>query len=465
MTTKHLRKALQHFQQVLSPPGGSALTDGQLLARFVANRDEAAFAVLVRRHGLLVFGVCRRVLRHTQDAEDAFQAAFLILARKAGSVRQYKSVGGWLYRVAYHTALQAKADNDRRRAREKQVEEMPQLSDYGNQPPDWLPLLDRELSLLPERYRDPLVLCHLQGRARKEVARQLGIPEGTLSSRLATARKMLARRLSRRGLALSGGALAAALSEGIVSAVPTPLVSATAKVATLVSAGEFSAVSTSVGVLMKGAIQTMLWAKLKLAVGAVMVVMALGASGLVYQASGQSGSGGKGGGRPATELDVLKQEVELLKLKLQVVEQKLKAQDEELRALRADGKGGAKKEAAGVSEALQEEIRRRKADDVESLREAARKSLESRQRKDLEAQQRALAWSLAEAAQNLQLTGENLALLGQQRKSDPLQEAEAALKALREARDTESQRKAADALEKALQKLREQLKKQEGLSK
>jgi hypothetical protein len=271
--------------------------------------------------------------------------------------------------VAYYTALRAKALCDKRKAREKQLEDLPQLSDSGIRTPDWLPLLDRELSLLPEKYRQPLVLCHLEGLARKEVARQLGLPEGTLSSRLAVGRKMLALRLTRRGLTLSGGVLASALSESIATAVPSSLVSNTVRVALLVSAGEFSAVSTSVGILMKGAFQTMLLTKLTLAVGAVMVVMALGASGLVYRASGQSGPAGKSG-RPATELDVLRQEVELLKLKLQLVEQKLKAQDEELRALRADGKGGAKKEPAGVSEALLETIRKQKADDVEALRKA-----------------------------------------------------------------------------------------------
>jgi hypothetical protein len=247
------------------------------------------------------------------------------------------------------------------------------------------------------------------------------------------------------------------------------------KVATVVAAGEFSAVSTSVGILMKGAFQTMLLAKLKLAVGALMVVMALGACGLVYRASGQSGPAGKSG-RPATELDVLRQEVELLKLKLEVVEQKLKKQDDELHALRAEGKGGAKKEPAGVSESLVETIRKQKADDVESLRKAEDRSLESRKLKDLEGELKALR-DAERRANDLRLLKEledvrlsqsadkNRELLGQQTKSDPLQEAEAALKALREARDPEAQRKAADALEKALKKLRAQQKKQEGSAK
>jgi hypothetical protein len=220
---------------------------------------------------------------------------------------------------------------------------------------------------------------------------------------------------------------------------------------------------------MKGAFQTMLLAKLKLVVGAVMVVMALGASGLVYRASGQSGPAGKSG-RPATELDVLRQEVELLKLKLQLVEQKLKKQDDELRALRADGKGGAKKEPAGVSESLVETIRKQ-TDDVESLRKAEDRSLESKKLTNLEdelkalrdAERRANDLRLLKDLEDVRLSqsaDKNRGLLGQQTKSDPLQEAEAALKALRQARDPEAQRKAADSLEKALKRLREQQKKE-----
>ncbi|HEY7153148.1 MAG TPA: sigma factor, partial [Gemmataceae bacterium] len=119
----NLSKVLEHLHQILAPPGGD-LTDGQLLARFVAARDEASFAALVRRHGPMVLGVCRRLLRHAQDAEDCFQATFLVLARKASAVKR-ESVGSWLYAVAYRTALEARAVNARRRRRERQVEDMP----------------------------------------------------------------------------------------------------------------------------------------------------------------------------------------------------------------------------------------------------------------------------------------------------------------------------------------------------
>jgi RNA polymerase sigma factor (sigma-70 family) len=468
-----LNEVLRHLHRVLKPPDGG-LTDGQLLARFIATRDEASFAELVRRHGPMVWRLCQRVLGHVHEAEDCFQATFLVLACKAAAILKQESVGSFLYGVAYRTARKAKAIHSRRMARERQVGEMPQPEVPSSEVDDWRPRLDHELSLLHEAYRSVIVACDLEGRSRKEAARLLGLSEGTVSSRLARGRRLLAKRLSRYGLSLSGVSVATALSEGMASTVPGPLVSATGKVATLVAAGEFSAVSTSVGVLMKGAFHAMLWAKLKLAVGAVMVVVALGASGLVYRASGQSGAAGKGGGRPATELDVLRQEVELLKLKLELVERKLKAQDDELRALRADGKGGVKKEAARVNESLQEAIRKQKPDDVESLRKAEDGSMELRKLQDLQGELKALRdgerkalglgkpagleaerKSLDGAAQQQKIVEDLNELLSRQTKSDPLQQAEAALKALREAPDAEARRKAADALEKALKKLRE----------
>jgi RNA polymerase sigma factor (sigma-70 family) len=448
-----LNKVLDHLHRTLSPTGGE-LTDGQLLARFIASRDEWAFAALVRRHGPMVLGVCRRMLRHVQDAEDCFQATFLVLARKAAVVKR-EAVGSWLYSVAYRTSLRARAVHARRRAREIQVEDMPHPEVIPDETQDWRPWLDQELNLLPETYRAVIVACDLEGRSRKEAARLLGLAEGTVSSRLARGRCLLAKRMSRYGLALSGGALAVTLSEGMASAVPASLVSVTVKVAVLVSAGEFSAVSTSVGVLMKGAFQAMLLTKLKLAVGAVMVVMALGASGLVYRASGQSGPAGKGGaGRPATELDVLKQEVELLKLKLEVVQEKLRAQELELRALRV---------SAGTAGKTETEIKR----DVEKLKsdlsmweERAAWSKRMSDRKYVTAAQ-----AEADAARMRAARRAVLEAVAQLVVRDGLQDAEAALRALREARDTEAQRKATDALEKALQKLREQQKKQEGPAK
>src|SRR5262245_37708928 len=193
MATHRLRKALGHLQSALTPPEG----DGPLLARFVACRDEAAFAALVRRHGPLVLGVCRRVLRHAQDAEDAFQATFLVLVRKAASIVPRERGANWIYGVAHQTALKARATAARRKGRERQVTGMPEPAvaeqDHWR---DLQPLLDEELSRLPDKYRSVIVLCDLEGKSRKETARQLGCPEGTVAGRLARARAMLAKRLA-----------------------------------------------------------------------------------------------------------------------------------------------------------------------------------------------------------------------------------------------------------------------------
>jgi RNA polymerase sigma factor (sigma-70 family) len=249
-------------------------TDAQLLERFVARRDEAAFAALVRRHGPMVLGVCRRTAGHAQDAEDAFQATFLVLARKAASLRAPARLAAWLYGVAFRTARKARAAADRLRGRERQVSKMPQPLVEDDVPwQDVSPRIDLELSRLPDRYRVPIILCDLQGKTRKEAARQLGVPEGTLSSRLATARRTLARRLARYGLAVSGGAVAAALARQATAAVPAALADATARAA---SGAAACLVSAKVAALTEGVMKAMLWAKLKVA-----AVMVLAASAVV----------------------------------------------------------------------------------------------------------------------------------------------------------------------------------------
>ena len=176
---------------------GAGLTDGQLLKRFLTQRDDAAFAALVRRHGPMVLEVCRRALGNHHDAEDAFQVTFLVLARKATSIGQPELLGNWLYGAAYRAALEAKAA--RRRVKESQVSAMPEPEAPAQ--PDVLlelrPVLDQELSRLPDKYRIPMVLCDLEGRTCRDAARQLGIPERTLSGRLTTATRYLSgRRLS-----------------------------------------------------------------------------------------------------------------------------------------------------------------------------------------------------------------------------------------------------------------------------
>jgi RNA polymerase sigma factor (sigma-70 family) len=340
MRADGLKRALEHL---CLADGG--LTDGQLLARFIDGHDEAAFAALVRRHGPMVLGVSRRLLGNAHDAEDAFQATFLVLARKAASVVKREAVASFLYGVAYRTALRAKARAVKRRAVERQVEVMPQPEVPPAEAQDWRPLLDRELSALPEKYRAPIVLCDLEGKTRREAARQLGLVDGTLVSRLATARRMLARRLVRCGLTLSGGALAVALAEGASAAVPAALAVTTVKAAALVAAGKTAGVATPAAVLMNEVLRAMLMTKLKVYVAVGVVAVLLGAGGFAFRAAAQTRAAGesppaekRAEARPLTDLELLRREVDILKLQMEVMQEKMRLQEAELRALK--GKGG-----------------------------------------------------------------------------------------------------------------------------
>src|SRR4051794_32710136 len=192
---------------------GAGWTDGQLLADYLSRRDEAAVAALVRRHGPMVWGVCRRILCNHHDTEDAFQTTFLVLLRRAASIASRELLANWLYGVAHQTALKARATTAKRRSRERQLATLPEPAvlepDRGR---DLQPLLDQALCRLPDKYRSVIVLCDLEGKSRKEAARQLGCPEGTVAGRLARARAMLAKRLAGHGAVLADGALAAVLS-------------------------------------------------------------------------------------------------------------------------------------------------------------------------------------------------------------------------------------------------------------
>src|SRR5262249_11352360 len=214
MATRQMSEVIRHLRSAVLLRDGAGLTDGQLLEGFLSHRDEAALAALVLRPAPMVWGVCRRVLRNEADAEDAFQATFLFLVRKAASIASRELLSNWLYGVAYRTALKARATAARRGARERQVPEMPEpeVAPRGL-PHDLQSLLDQELSRLPDKYRVAIVLCDLEGKTRPEAARELGCPEGTVAGRLARARGMLAKRLARHGTVLSGGSLAAALSQ------------------------------------------------------------------------------------------------------------------------------------------------------------------------------------------------------------------------------------------------------------
>lgn len=275
MATNQISGVIQHLRNVLRD--GVGLTDGQLLEDYVSCRDEAAIEALVRRHGPMVWGVCRRVLGNLHDAEDAFQATFLVLVRRAASISSRELLANWLYGVAHQTALKARATAAKRKWRETQVTTMPEPAVV--QPDQWhylQPLLDEELSRLPEKYRGVIVLCDLEGKTRTEAAGQLGCAEGTVASRLARARIMLARRLRKRGIALSGGALAAVLSQQAASAgVPTSVVTSTIK------AASGAAISANIAALTEGVIKTMLFTKLR-TVFAVVLMLGFVATGAIF---------------------------------------------------------------------------------------------------------------------------------------------------------------------------------------
>jgi RNA polymerase sigma factor (sigma-70 family) len=252
--------------------GGVA--DGELLERFVRERDQSAFAALVRRLGPMVLGVCRRVLRHEQDAEDAFQAAFLVLVRRAAAVRPPGAVGGWLFGVARRTALEARRAAARRRAHEARA--TPRTEAPEAPEPDLRAVLDGELAALPDAYRAALVLCDLEGRSRRQAARELGVPEGTVASRLARGRWMLGRRLARRGLPWSAAGLTLALARG-ASAVPVLLFDSTVEAAGLLAAGRAAALSPRVVALTEGVRKAMGTLKLKAAAAVLLALGVLGA--------------------------------------------------------------------------------------------------------------------------------------------------------------------------------------------
>src|SRR6516165_4878130 len=213
MTSKQAGLILQHIRRLAGRRPIAELPDALLLERFITQRDEAAFETLVRRHGPMVLNVCRSVLHHEQDAEDAFQATFLVLIRKADSIRQPEAVAGWLYEVAYHVAVKAQAEAARRRAQERNVCPMASADPTLDMTlRDLRRVLHEELRRLPDKYRVPLVLCYLEGRSQEEAAAQLGWSKGTFRGRLDRGREYLRRRLAARGVALSALLCAAAVA-------------------------------------------------------------------------------------------------------------------------------------------------------------------------------------------------------------------------------------------------------------
>ncbi len=273
MTGASSREVLRNLNTLFQFGAAGLLSDQDLLERFVSGdreTPEGAFAVLVARHGAMVLGVCRRVLGNRHAAEDAFQATFFVLARKASGIARREQLACWLHGVARRAALDARARATRQRARENRLGAM---STFKQPDPidsnELREILDEELSRLPERHRAAIVLCELEGLSRREAAGRLGVSEGTLSSRLARAKTRLRDRLTHRGLALSAAGLASALTaDARAVTVPTLLADSTIRGASLVASGSSltGVVSTSVVTLTEGVLKAMLLGKLKLVI-------------------------------------------------------------------------------------------------------------------------------------------------------------------------------------------------------
>jgi RNA polymerase sigma factor (sigma-70 family) len=282
MDSAPMTAVLRHLHRLVTPHAAEQPADRHLLERFLACRDEAAFAALVRRHGAMVLGVGRRLLHDADAAEDVFQATFLVLARRAASIRKRQALGSWLYGVAYRVAARARDAAASRRRRERRAAALAPADPAAEV--TWRELgavLDEELRRLPDRFRAPLVLCYLEGRTQDEAARELGCSKSTLRRRLEHGRDMLRRRLLRRGVVLSVGLLAAALSQGPApAAVSAALVGATARAGVLSRAGPAgaTAVSPKVAALVDGVSRTTALTRLRVA-AVVLAVALLGAGG------------------------------------------------------------------------------------------------------------------------------------------------------------------------------------------
>jgi RNA polymerase sigma factor (sigma-70 family) len=290
MARERLDGVLRFLHQLTDDGPG----DGELLERFARQRDQDAFTTLLRRHGSLVLGVCRRILQHEADAEDVFQATFLVLARKASSIRKREAVGSWLHGVALRLARQARLRALRRRARERAVVDVPREEAV----PEFLwrdlrPVLDEEIAQLPGRYREPFILCHLEGKTNEQAARELALPLGTVLSRLSRGRALLRERLTRRGLTLSTGMLVTALARQADAAVPAAWIERTSRAALLFAAGKGLAagtVSVSAALLAEGVLKAMFMTRVQM-VGAVLLLACMAGTVVYSQAPGDEKPG------------------------------------------------------------------------------------------------------------------------------------------------------------------------------
>jgi RNA polymerase sigma factor (sigma-70 family) len=280
--------AVLSYLHRLPGAGSGDEPDAELLRRFHVSRDQGAFAALVTRHGPMVWGVCKRLLRRQQDAEDAFQATFLILVRKSYSLLRPDLLGPWLHAVALRTASRLRAQVSRRQDHEHAIVEEPAMESTTDLVwRDLRPLLDEEVGRLPAKYRAAIILCHLEGLSNEAAARRLGCPKGTVLSRLSRGRELLRSRLARRGLGLSAVALAGALAaEDCAGAVPAALSLSTIQLGLEFAVGAASGtVPVQAVALAEGVLKSMFHTQMKFTV-AVALALGVAAAGMGVLAFG-----------------------------------------------------------------------------------------------------------------------------------------------------------------------------------
>ncbi len=310
MARSPLPRVIEQLRRNMAHHGTTGVPDAELLERFICQRDEAAFELLVWRHGKMVLRTCRRLLPTSQDAEDAFQGCFLALAQRAHAIARQECVGGWLYKVAYRLALDEKARAARRRFREQSCSDLalvPGSLDPASEAAqrEVRAILDDEVNRLPDRFRAPFVLYHLEGRSYQEIARELGCCLGTVESRLSRARQRLRAKLARRGVGPSAGLPALLATEKLAPAcVPHALVVSTAKAAlpwVAHQAAPAGLISANVAALTQGVLRSMFLTKLKVGGAMLLATIALGTgvgvtalqTGAAQQPTATGGSAGK----------------------------------------------------------------------------------------------------------------------------------------------------------------------------
>ncbi len=332
--SRHSGAVLVQLGRVFGRGTVSGLSEESLLDRFVRGKDEAAFAALVARHGPMVLGICRRVLRNEHEVEDAFQATFLVFVRRAGAIRDGGLLGHWLYGVAHRVAVRARANAAKKRLREPNVNDADHFDVAAvtkDDSADLRKVIDEELARLPDSVRAPIVLCYLEGLTHEEAASRLGWPLGTVRSRMARGRDTLRQRLSRRGVTASDASLATVLARPSSLSIPASLFDATVKASlSFQTIGATSAVlaSTSAASLAQGVLHAMTLTKLS-AFGAVALsgLMVLG-GWQTYGRSGQDPNPPKDAGNAGTAFRVTN-----LENKLELMAADLKALRDENRRL------------------------------------------------------------------------------------------------------------------------------------